>query len=219
MSVVNAIRDAIAAKRILWLDLETTGLDPLTDQILEVGVIITDGRLKELTRAEWAIKAEPGVIARMPDVVQVMHAESGLTARCLGPLASTLDGVQGALLTLFKMFNVDKTTFLAGNSVGDFDRHFMRLGLNRVNAAISHRSINVSTFKALCSIWAPEIALPQVTRTKAHRSLMDCEHAIRELRYWLDACEPERFGYLRGPYARYSGSSGGGFPGYVEAVK
>lgn len=182
-------RERLEAARIVWLDLETTGLDPLTDQILEVGVIVTDGALKEIVRAEWSIKPGIAALARMPDVVQVMHAESGLTARCLSANAVPLGLAQDALIRLFEWHNVSKSSFLAGNSVGDFDRHFLRMHMQRVNQAISHRSINVSTFKALFSLWSPIVAAPQVNRTKAHRSLLDCEHAIEELRYWISNVE------------------------------
>lgn len=198
-------RQKLTEARIVWLDLETTGLDPLRDDLLEVGVIITDGLLREIDRAEWTLKATPEKIATMPPVVIAMHAESGLTARCL---ASPLEAyeIDVALYAFLAKNGVTNKSFLAGNSVGDFDRHFMRRHLPGSNAAISHRSINVSTFKALFSLWAPDVAAPKLERVKAHRALLDCEAAIAELSYWLDACE-----HVPGIYGRK-----GGLPGWRE---
>ncbi len=180
----KAKNDRIKATRILWLDLETTGLDPLKDQILEVGAVITDGFLNEVARTEFVLKASPELLAAMPPVVITMHTESGLTAKCL---ASPLEipEVDCALAAWAVRNGITKASFLAGNSVGDFDRHFMRRLMPTTNGTISHRSINVSTFKALFSIWCPAEAAPQLERTKAHRSILDCEHAIKELKYWL----------------------------------
>lgn len=195
--------------RIVWLDLETTGLNPLSDLILEVGVIVTDGQLRELARFERVLHVPIAVLASMPPIVQTMHAESGLTPKVLASTV-TLSDVSYELRAFLAALGVDNTSFLAGNSVGDFDRHFLRVHLPEVNGMISHRSINASTFKALCSLWSPDLAAPQVDRTKPHRSMLDCEHAIRELRYWLDACAPN-----------FDPDNGypGGFPGYEFHVK
>lgn len=180
MTAVIALED----RRIVWLDLETTGLDPMKDDILEIGVIVTDGRLNELRRKNWVLKAHAGQLGAMPPEVVLMHASSGLWAECLAS-EKRIEEVNNDLLHFLSVSGC-KGAFLAGNSVGDFDRHFMRKYLPKCNSYISHRSINSSTFKALMSMWRPEIASPQVDRKKAHRALLDCEHAIAELKFWLD---------------------------------
>lgn len=182
----------MSTTRILWLDLETTGLNPLTDHILEVGALITDGDLVEIARAEWTLGATAMMLAAMHPYVENMHRESGLAARCLEARLSAAE-VDVACRSFCDNHDVNTKSFLAGNSVGDFDRHFMRRLLPLTNNAISHRSINVSTFKALYSIWDPVAAAPVLARPKAHRSILDCEAAIEELKYWLSLPVPAQF--------------------------
>jgi len=182
----------MSTTRILWLDLETTGLDPLKDSILEVGALITDGDFNEVARAEWTLQATGQMLAVMHPYVENMHRESGLAARCLEAKLG-MPQVDKECWYFCAAHGVTKASFLAGNSVGDFDRHFMRRLMPMTNESISHRSINVSTFKALYSIWDPAAAAPILERPKAHRSILDCEHAIAELKYWLSLPVPPQF--------------------------
>lgn len=169
--------------RIVWLDLETTGLDPFNDQILEVGVIVTDEKLVELARARWILRCDAMTLGSMNPKVVAMHANSGLWAECLESTYNTTM-VRRDLLEFLSKHGC-KGAYLAGNSVGDFDRHFLRRWMPDVNEYLSHRSINSSTFKALFSMWAPEVKPPTPQKGPAHRSLADCEYSISELKFWL----------------------------------
>ena len=170
--------------RIVFLDLETTGLNPLTDDVLEVGIVVTDGSLHEIARRNWVIRSNPLTLTKCPPIVVTMHAESGLTAECLAADAKSMFLVRDEVLQFLEQHDC-KGAPLAGNSVGDFDRHFLRVNCAAVNDFLSHRSINVSTFKVLFSMWVPDAAKPQLERGKAHRALADCDAAIAELRHWL----------------------------------
>lgn len=172
-------------RRIAWIDLETTGLDPMKDDILEVGVIVTDGRFKEIARKNWVLKAHAGQLGAMPQEVVLMHAQSGLWKECLES-SLRVEEVNNDLLHFLSVRGC-KGAFLAGNSVGDFDRHFMRKYLPKCNSYLSHRSINASTFKALFSMWAPHVKPPAPEKGAAHRSLADCEHSISELKFWISS--------------------------------
>ena len=56
------MKKAFKPTRILWIDLEMTGLDPVEDRILEVGAIITDWDFKEIARFEAVKKVGPKLI-------------------------------------------------------------------------------------------------------------------------------------------------------------
>ena len=79
-------------ERIMWLDLETTGLDPETGLILEVAVVVTNRWLKELARESIVIphSVEALEAAGMDDFVRDMHTENGLLDEVTGK-----DGFQG----------------------------------------------------------------------------------------------------------------------------
>lgn len=168
---------------IVWLDLETTGLDPQKDRILEVGIIITDKRLDEVARSSWVLHTPSGVLGELDPKVVKMHANSGLWEECLKSEFG-LQRVSQEVLAFLREYRCEGA-YLAGNSVGDFDRHFLRNHLSAVNELLSHRSINVSTFKALFSLWAPQVKPSVPEKGIAHRSLADCEGSIRELKFWL----------------------------------
>lgn len=177
-------------KRIVWLDLETTGLNPLSDSILEVGIIVTDEKFAEVARRSWVIASRPDVLGAMDPKVVAMHANSGLWEACL-QAETTMQFARHDILN-FLVKHQCKGAYLAGNSVGDFDRHFLRRHMEEVNEFISHRSINSSTFKALFALWAPEVKPPLPEKGIAHRALADCEYSISELKFWLEHLETLR---------------------------
>ena len=71
----------IAAKhdRLVWIDLEMTGLDPERHVIVEVAAVITDGNLNILGEGiDLVVHATEDELAQMDSFVTEMHAKSGL---------------------------------------------------------------------------------------------------------------------------------------------
>ena len=177
-------------KRFVFLDLETTGFDPSEDRILEVGVIVTDETLKELGRFERVLALNP--LEPLEPVVLEMHAKSGLlplvysefknwsNESCLPSFSSRIH-VQQELLEFLAKHDCKKAP-LAGNSVGDFDRHFLRNHFPDVNDFLSHRSLNVSTFAVLADAWG--IQKPEAKG--AHRAIADAESSIEQFRFYME---------------------------------
>lgn len=183
-------------KRIVWLDLETTGLDPIYDQIIEIGVIVTDEKLVEIARFHRVL---PLVVCcywsdlNMPQVVRDMHKASGLEAEVRALAEMTwIDGEDEAheaacrdLSAFLRAHGCEKAP-LAGNSVGDFDRHFLRAWESMLSvedgplSILSHRSLNVSTFFVLAELWGAPVA----PKGDAHRSIADIESSIRQFRFY-----------------------------------
>lgn len=182
-------------KRIVWLDLETTGLDPLNDQIIEIGVIVTDEKLAEIARFHRVLPllACGWSDLDMPQVVRDMHKASGLEAEVRALAETTwIEGeyevheVACKELSAFLREHGCEKAPLAGNSVGDFDRHFLRAWESMLAvedgplSILSHRSLNVSTFFVLAELWGAPVA----PKGDAHRSIADIESSIRQFRFY-----------------------------------
>jgi oligoribonuclease len=172
---------------LAWVDIETTGLDPLNDLILEVGVLITDENLAEIAATSLVV-GYPGFDARSMaiDYVKEMHDKSGLwedvaaSETPLGPvskaLAYWLDYARGAGLPM------------AGSSI-HFDRQFLAHRMPEFEALFHYRNIDVSTVKELCRLWRPDLfaGRPFAGReapAKPHRVLDDLRDSVAELSYY-----------------------------------
>lgn len=163
---------------ICWLDLETTGIDPCADRILEVGMILTDFDLNEVAEFSRVIKPVDLDLARMSPIVSAMHNANGLLqdvhARGVGTREAHADAVEWLAQHTEK-----GSAPSAGFSVG-FDRSFLAVHCWALHEYLSHRSIDCSTLKILKRAWRPGIAEPQ--GRGSHRVLDDCREAMTFLR-------------------------------------
>lgn len=162
--------------RILFLDLETTGLDPDHHQIIEVGAILMGaGLVHEYGRLHFLIN--PPRPTRMLDTID-MHRASGLYEAVQGGTCTVYAAEESILEYLVQAERVaTKTLEIAGFSI-HFDRSFLRVHMPRLHGWLSHRMIDVSTIRSLHRRWIGE---PR-KQAQAHRAIADCEEAIAELR-------------------------------------
>ena len=73
-----------ASDRLIWIDLEMTGLDPDRDTILEIATVVTDAQLNVLAEGlELAIAQLLPVLEAMDEWNRTHHARSGLWRRVL----------------------------------------------------------------------------------------------------------------------------------------
>lgn len=165
-----------AEGRILFLDLETTGLDPDRDQILEVGGILVDPDLQELGRLHYLI--DPPRTTHMLETIG-MHRSSGLIKAMYeegtGPIYTAEESILEYLAGEMRI--TTRSLEIAGFSI-QFDRSFLRVHMPRLHGWLSHRMIDVSTLRALQRRW---VGQPR-KQNQAHRAIADCEEAIAELR-------------------------------------
>lgn len=176
-------------KHLLFLDVETTGLDPGRDDLLEVGCILTTDApaLEERWRFDIRIAhdwARWGVRPNVHPAVEAMHTASGLwdalhwTNGVWGCAA-----VESAILRKIQGLGVKRgDAMLAGFSV-HFDREVLRVRMPILHRYLSHRVIDVSTVRHL--YWATRGERP--AQEAAHRALADCDQALAELRRYLPA--------------------------------
>lgn len=169
--------------KLLWVDLEMTGLDARKDVIIEVAAIVTDFDFKVLGSYEAAVK-------QPREMVEVRMAASPFwqeqTAGRDAFLEKLDDGIapeeaEAALVKLVTEHFGTEPAILAGNSIYN-DRNFIRAGWPRLDALLHYRMLDVSSFKILMM---GKHGL-EFTKTDQHRALSDIKESIAELEYYLD---------------------------------
>ena len=71
-----------AASNLIWIDLEMTGLNTSTDQIIEIATIVTNAHLNEIAEGPALVIYQPReIMDGMDEWNTRQHGESGLTAR------------------------------------------------------------------------------------------------------------------------------------------
>ena len=170
---------------LVWIDLETTGLEPETSVILEIAVVITDAQLHLLQQGPVLVIHHPEeVLAGMDEWARRQHEGSGLLAE-VRQSTLTLAQAEEMVLAAVSAFCPPRTCPLAGSSVC-FDRLFLRKYMPRLNAHLHYRHVDVSSFKEMVKRWHPDKAVPNGTGAK-HRALPDILDSIQELRYYREA--------------------------------
>ena len=171
---------SIKPTKLLWVDLEMTGLDSDNDVILEIAAEITDFNFKTLASYEACIKHSDDILANMNEWAAEQHAKSGLTERCRneGKLETN---VQRELISFIGKQFGDERAVLAGNSIHN-DRIFIKKWWPDVDALLHYRMLDVTAFKILFQgKFGIEYEKPEV-----HRAYEDIQASIAELQFYLD---------------------------------
>lgn len=166
-------------RHLLWIDLETTGLDPREHCIAEVAAIITDFNLNEKFMFSSPIFLNQEDIDDGSEWCAKQHGGSGLYEKCLDYSESTeLVPAFGAIGEAVKRICGDQKPYLAGNSV-HFDRSFLMFKAPRgFLDLVEYRQVDVSSIKVLCQQWMPKAV---ISGPKPHRALDDIRASINEL--------------------------------------
>ncbi len=172
--------------RLVWIDCEMTGLDPRSDELVEIACIVTEGDLTELDGGvSIVIKPNDAPLAAMDDIVVAMHTESGLIDEI--PLGTTLEDAQAQVLAYVRS-HVDESRKapLAGSSVY-VDRGFLAQYMPELDGYLHYRLIDVSSVKEMVRRWYPRVYYSTPEKKGNHRALGDIRDSIAELRYYRDA--------------------------------
>ena len=170
--------------RLIWIDMEMSGLDPDNDRVLEVAIIVTDENLNTVAEAPvLVVHQSDDVLDRMDDWNTKTHTKSGLVDRVK---ASTLTEAQvAAQMVAFLTEHVPpRVSPMCGNSVHQ-DRRFMARHLPELEAYFTYRNLDVSTLKELARRWRPELMAGLVKHGK-HEALADIQESIDELKYYRE---------------------------------
>jgi oligoribonuclease len=169
---------------LVWLDMEMTGLNPDSDRILEVALVITDSQLNTVATAPVMVVHQPDeALAAMDDWNKSTHARTGLIDKVKASVL-TEAGVEDRLLAFVSEYVPGKTSPLCGNSICQ-DRRFLARHMPRLEAYLHYRNLDVSTLKELARRWRPEIS-KGLSKQGKHEALADIHESIEELRYYRE---------------------------------
>jgi len=167
---------------LIWIDLEMTGLNPDTERIIELAVIVTDPQVR--TRVEGpvlAIHQSDALLNGMDAWNKATHGKSGLVDRVR---ASTIteEQAQEQVIEFLRRYVPKGKSPMCGNTICQ-DRRFLARGMPRLEAWFHYRNLDVSTLKELARRWHPDI-MEGFKKQQAHTALADIHESIDELLYY-----------------------------------
>lgn len=169
-------------QRLIWIDLEMTGLDTMRDEILEMAVIVTDAQLNEVATAPVIVIQHPeSRLEAMDDWNTKTHGQSGLWKRVLAS-QHTYARAEREMLTFLKQWVPQNTSPMCGNSICQ-DRRFLARLMPQLEGFFHYRNLDVSTVKELAQRWCPDVAAGYFKESR-HEALSDIRDSIDELKYF-----------------------------------
>ena len=174
----------MAQNALIWLDMEMTGLNPDSDRIIEIAMVVTDAQLNSIAESpSWVVHQTDAVLDRMDEWNKNTHGRSGLISKVK---ASVLDEaeVERQCLTFMKLHVPEHDSPMCGNSICQ-DRRFMARYMPKLEAYFNYRNLDVSTLKELCKRWKPELA-KGIVKNGRHTALADIYESIEEMKFYRD---------------------------------
>ena len=168
--------------RLIWIDLEMTGLDTVNDSILEIATVVTDAHLEVLAEGpELAIAHPLSALDGMDEWNRHQHGKSGLWQRVLESSVDT-SAAEAMTLEFLAAWVPANASPMCGNSICQ-DRRFLHRLMPALERHFHYRNLDVSTIKELARRWAPAV-LGGVRKQAKHTALSDVRDSIAELAHY-----------------------------------
>jgi oligoribonuclease len=168
--------------RLIWIDLEMTGLKTNTDHIIEIATVVTDKHLNVLAEGPViAIHQPDSILDAMDDWNRRQHASSGLVQR-VRDSKTTVEEAEARTLAFLSRWVDGGTSPMCGNSICQ-DRRFLAREMPELERYFHYRNLDVSTLKELARRWNPD-AFSGFQKSSTHLAMDDIRDSIRELDHY-----------------------------------
>ena len=169
---------------LIWLDMEMTGLNPDTDRIMEIAIVVTDSQLVTVAEAPvLVIRQTDAALDAMDNWNRGTHARSGLIEKVKASALAEADA-ERSMLDFLAQHVPTRASPMCGNSICQ-DRRFLARWMPELEAYFHYRNLDVSTLKELVRRWKPELARGVVKNGK-HEALADIYESIEEMKYYRE---------------------------------
>lgn len=164
--------------RLLWLDMEMTGLDVTKEVPIEIAAIVTDMQFNSLVQYHAVIRQPASYLEAMDDWNKRQHKQSGLVD--LVPNGKDPAVVDRELAALVRQYFGTDRAILCGNSIAQ-DRLFIRAYMTELEACLHYRTVDVTSWKVIFN----EVYKRKFEKKDGHRALDDILESIAELKFYM----------------------------------
>lgn len=169
-------------QNLVWLDCEMSGLNPETERLLEIAVVVTSADLTlRVEGPVFAIHQADAVLDGMDAWNKGTHGRSGLIDKVRASMVTEADA-ERELLAFLSRYVPKGVVPMCGNSIGQ-DRRFLVKYMPKLEAFFHYRNVDVSTLKELAKRWKPE-AYSSFKKAQRHTALADVHESIDELLHY-----------------------------------